>query len=211
MDLPKPLLRHSWSKRRTKPMGLLILAEVKLWSWEDKIPGGRQNRWIVNFARAGNPFQKTKINKKTCEIGQMSTFAVFWWVSLEKAASIFYRNRPVSAFWIHEMRSSEGRIDHPSLGRFPLAGASGSPKMLPIWMISRVGETNLRAISPISRVWDPQMGPFWGKGSLCFLPLARNWPKFDHIWALARLEIRFRDLCGGEKAGYVFWLYFYCF
>ena len=41
------------------------------------------------------------------------------------------------------------------------------------------------------RVSDPRIGPFWGKGSLYFLPLARNWPKFDHIWALARLEIRF--------------------
>jgi len=29
--------------------------------------------------------------------------------------------------------------------------------------------------------------------------------------ALARLEIRLRDLCGREKAGYVFWLYFLLF
>ena len=110
------------------------------------------------------------------------------------------------------MRCSEGRIDHPSLSQFPLAGASGSPKMLPIWMISRVGETDLRAFSPISRVWGPRIGPFWGKGSPYFLlpreKLTSNSTIFE---ALARLEIRFRDLGGREKAGYIFWLYFLLF
>ena len=116
----------------------------------------------------------TKMTKRVAKIAKIATFRLVRWFKVSKAASIFYRNRPVSAFWIHEMRSSKGRIDHPSLGRFPLAGASGTPKMLPIWIISRVGETDLRAFSPISRVWDPRIGPFWGKGSLHFLPLARN-------------------------------------
>ena len=101
-------------------------------------------------------------------------FSLVWWDKVSKAASIFYRNRQVSAFWVQEMRSSEGRIDHPSLCRFPLAGASGRPKMLPIWTTLRVGEADLRALTAISRALDPRIGPFWGKGSLYFLPLARN-------------------------------------
>ena len=74
-------------------MGLLILAELELWSWKDKIPGGRQNRWIVNFARAGNPLQKTKINKRDRRNRPNEHFRRVLWGKLEKAASIFYRNR----------------------------------------------------------------------------------------------------------------------
>ena len=84
---------------------------------------------------------------------------------------------PKSTRLIHfgeEMRSSEGWIDHPSLSRFPLAGASGYPKMLPIWMILRVGETDLRDLDIDFEGLVPRIGPFWGKGSLHFLHLARN-------------------------------------
>ena len=42
----------------TKSMGLLNCGHM-----EGKIHGGWQNRWIVDFARAENPLQETKINK----------------------------------------------------------------------------------------------------------------------------------------------------
>ena len=60
----------------TKPTGLLTLAEPKLRPWNDKILDGRQNRWTMDFVRAGNPVQKTKISKRTVEISQISTFRV---------------------------------------------------------------------------------------------------------------------------------------
>jgi len=78
---------------------------------------------------SGKICEDDKINANERRNRQNAHFRLVQWAKVSKAASIFYRNRSVSAFWIHEMRSSEGRIDHPSLDRFPLAGASGFPKM----------------------------------------------------------------------------------
>ena len=44
-----------------------------------------------------------------------------------------------------------------------------------------------------------------------FTPREKLTPNLTIFGALARLEIRFRDLCGREKAGAIFWLYFLLF
>ena len=44
-----------------------------------------------------------------------------------------------------------------------------------------------------------------------FTPREKLTPNLTIFGALARLEIRFRDLAGREKAGYVFWLIFLLF
>ena len=44
-----------------------------------------------------------------------------------------------------------------------------------------------------------------------FTPREKLTPNLTIFGALARLEIRFRDLGGGEKAGAIFWLYFLLF
>ena len=46
---------------------------------------------------------------------------------------------------------------------------------------------------------------------LFFTPREKLTSNLTIFEALARLEIRLRDLCGREKAAYVFWLYFCCF
>ena len=44
-----------------------------------------------------------------------------------------------------------------------------------------------------------------------FTPREKLTPNLTIFVALARLEIRFRDLYGREKAGYIFWLIFLLF
>ena len=81
--------------------------------------------------------------------------------------------------------------------------------MLPIWMISRVGGTNLRSLDIDFEGLRPSDGTILGKRQPPFFtPREKLTPNLTIFGALARLEIRFRDLCGREKAGYVFWLGF---
>ena len=83
----------------TKPTGLLTLAEPKLRSLKDKILDGRQNRWTMDFVRAGNPVQRTKINKRTAEMSQMSTFDVVWWVVWKRQPLFFTEIDKAHPFW----------------------------------------------------------------------------------------------------------------
>ena len=106
----------------------------------------------------------------------------------------------------------DGRIDHPRLSDSSLAGASGSPKRLPIWMISRVGDTDLRVLDTDFEGLGPSDRTILGKRQPPFFtPREKLTPNLTIFGALARLEIRFRDLCGGEKAGAIFLLYFLLF
>ena len=154
----------------------------------------------------------TKSTQKERRNRQNGHFWAYSGYQVSKAASIFYRNRLGSAFWILEMRSFKGRIDHPSLCRFPLAGASGTPKTMTIWMISRVWGTDLRVLDIDFEGLGPSNRTILGKSQPPFFtPREKLTPNSTIFVALARLEIRFRDLCGRKKAGYVFWLYFCCF
>ena len=66
----------------------------------------------------------------------------------------------------------------------------------------RVLDTNFEGFGPSNRTILGKRQP------LFFTPREKLTPNLTIFVALARLEIRFRDLCGREKVGYVFWLCF---
>ena len=72
---------------RTKSMVLLILQSRNWTQGGCEIDDERQNQ-----------------HKKTVEIRPNEHFRLVQWDKVSKAASIFYRNRQVSAFWRQEMR-----------------------------------------------------------------------------------------------------------